>query len=188
MAIAKARRRRNTTRLRGYDYAGEGIYFVTIVTHRRSRIFGSISKGHMQLSRIGIVAQQCWYELPQHFPFVELDEFIFMPDHMHGLLRILHKNPNYNCDVSDTDQIAQSINASTRLQNVNVHACGPKSGALGAIVGSFKSAVSRKINTWRQTSGSTIWQRNYYEHIVRSDRELQRIRFYIRSNPKNWNR
>jgi REP element-mobilizing transposase RayT len=167
---------RRSIRLQDYDYSQPGAYFVTICTLDGECLFGDVRGGKMALNELGEVAQRCWHEIPDHFPNVEQDEFIVMPNHIHGLIMIVwatHASP------------IQPIHNAVR-QPRRIHPGEVKSGSLGAIIGSYKSAVTRQINRMRNTPGAKLWQRNYYEHIIRNENELNRIRAYIEQNPAKW--
>jgi REP element-mobilizing transposase RayT len=174
----------------GYDYTGAGAYFVTICTNDIDHDcrgdacvapttndapypFGHIDDGRMVLNGAGSIALDCLCAIPGHFPTVELDAFIVMPNHVHFLV----------IDHDDRDHDVGATHASP-LRTMTV--CGPRAGSLGAIVGSFKSAVTRRVNELRGSPGARLWQRNYYERIVRDEAELRRIRGYIASNPAKW--
>ncbi|MFZ4554848.1 MAG: REP-associated tyrosine transposase [Pseudanabaena sp.] len=145
---------RRSIRLQGYDYSQSGAYFITICTFQRQHLFGEVNNGEMQLNVIGQVISAIWQKIPQHFPNVKLDEFVLMPDHLHGIIVILEQ--------------------------------ADKSHSLVTIMQNFKSISTRKINKINQNSGVPIWQRNYYERIVRDDQELHRLREYILANPESW--
>ncbi|WP_055074108.1 transposase [Pseudanabaena sp. 'Roaring Creek'] len=145
---------RRSIRLQGYDYSQSGAYFVTICTFQRQHLFGEINNGEMQLNVTGQIVFAIWQKIPQHLPNVELDEFILMPDHLHGIIVI-------------SEQYENSHSLATIIQN-------------------FKSTSTRKINKINQNSGVSIWQRNYYERIIRSDQELHNLGQYILTNPQNW--
>ena len=166
------KRRCSWLRLRGYDYAGQGSYFVTICTQNRARLFGDIANGEMRLNGFGRAAKAAWEEIPAHFPGVEVDTFAVMPNHVHGIIVIARHTP------SPTPR-------ATRASHLR-GAAGPRTGSIGAIVGSYKSAVSKRINRCRGTAGASVWQRSYYEHIIRDDADLSRIRQYIWDNPVRW--
>jgi REP element-mobilizing transposase RayT len=148
---------RRSIRLRNYDYRQPGAYFVTINTHGGERLFDD--------PVLRDVAEAMWQRLPRHFPSVELDEWVVMPNHLHGILCIVDRAP---MDGARPEADVQS---------------GARSGSLGAIVGNFKSVVTRRINRIRGTPGVPVWQRNYYERVIRNERELAAIRKYIRDNP-----
>jgi putative transposase len=155
---------RKEIRLKGYDYSSPGEYFVTFCTKEREHLFGKVVNGTMTLNSIGVTTVGCWNELPLHYPNVELDEFIVMPNHIHGIIRIVG-NP------------VRARHASPEQKRRN---------NLGDIVGSFKSAVTDRVNRIRYTPGATIWQRGYCEHVIRDDRSLNNIRDYIATNPRRW--
>ncbi len=195
--LDRDRHHRRSIRLKDYDYAQAGAYFVTLCTHGRECLFGHIADGVMLADTHGDIALECWLALAQHFPDVGLDEFILMPNHVHGILVIL--------DPDTTGRGAQGVDATrdggagivgARLNGRGAACCAPtknrgdapmpKPGSLGAMVRSYKSAVTKRINEGRDTVGAPVWQRNYYEHIIRSERELNAIRHYIANNPANW--
>ncbi len=166
------RHHRRSIRLRGYDYRQEGAYFVTIVTQDRACPFGQVVNRDMGLNEHGEIAMECWQNIPAHFPNVELDEFIIMPNHVHGILVIT------NNDATDV--------GATHASPLPKSPHGPQSASVGAVVGSYKSAVTKRFNARRHTPGAAVWQRNYYEHIIRDDESLGRIRQYILDNPARW--
>ena len=155
--------RRRSIRLPCFDYTQAGAYFVTICACERDRLFGDIVNGEMRLNPAGEIIRGCWMEIPGHFPDVELDALVVMPNHVHGIICIVgatHAPP--------------------------LHRSGPKPHSIGAIVGSFKSAVAKRINAMRGATGVSIWQRNYYEHVVRNEADMDKIRAYIAGNPAGW--
>jgi putative transposase len=162
---------RRSIRLKEYDYSQAGAYFVTICAEHRECLFGDIVGGEMRLNAIGHATMECWGALPQHFPHAELDEFVVMPNHVHGILVIVDDGRGTACRAPTTEQFGNPI-----------------SGSLATIVRSFKSAVTKRINEMRDTQGANAWQRNYYEHIIRNERELERIRTYIVGNPAMWDK
>ena len=157
--------RRAPLRLPAYDYAQVGAYFVTIVTHGRISLFGEIIDGDMRINRLGSITQAIWTELPKHFKGISTDQFVIMPNHVHGIIHIT--------DVVGTQHAAPAKS--------HVHP-----GSLGAIVRSFKAAVSKRCKQQDVVSAATIWQRNYYDHVIRDENELARIREYIATNPLRW--
>jgi len=159
---------RRSIRLRHFDYASPGSYFVTICAQCRKPSFGEIVGGEMRLNDLGRIVDQVWNELPQHFPSVRLDSFVVMPNHMHCIIIL-----------TDTEQRARLNHAPTDGQKTRSH-------ALGHIVNSLKSFSTRKINVLRRTPGMMVWQRNFHEHIIRNQIEMERIRRYIHENPMRW--
>ncbi len=170
---------RRSIRLRGYDYTAPGAYFVTLVTNQRILLFGDIVNGIMNLNDYGIIAQEEWFKAITLRPYLNLDEdgLIVMPNHVHGIVWI-----------NESDDIHGRGAATLRPYSKPKKECkatvDPRS--LGSIIRSYKSAVSYRINQLRSTPGSAIWQRNYYEHIVRDEMELEGIGKYIITNPVNW--
>ena len=165
---------RRSIRLAGYDYSHPGAYFVTLVTHQRQCLFGEITDGEMHLSAMGQIADEHWRAIPEHFPQVELGNYIIMPNHIHGII-IIHLSPAVGASHWDAP-----TNNAPDAPTPN----GPQRGSLGAILGAYKMSVTRRID--REWHSNLIWQRNYYEHILRSEEELQHIIPYIQNNPSSW--
>jgi len=200
---------RKSIRLQGYDYSLSGVYFITICTQNRQRLFGEIIAGQMLMNDTGKVAQQCWLDIPLHFPHAELNEFVIMPNHIHGII-VLHgsgivgaNNDSPNADSTKTNNhtpqmIAQPQNPSTndsanndapaiRANNDSpLRNCNGTTKTIGAIVRGYKIGVTK----WYRANINIheLWQRNYWEHIIRDENELFRIRSYIKNNPINWER
>jgi REP element-mobilizing transposase RayT len=147
---------RRSIRLKGYDYARAGAYFVTICTWQRQSLFGAIANSEMQLSDYGKVAHFHWQNLLKHHQYLELDEFVIMPNHVHGILVF-------------TDDTA----------------CKKRPG-LPEIIRGFKTFSARRINKMRRITGVSVWQRGYYEHIIRHEESLMAIREYLIKNPLSW--
>jgi REP element-mobilizing transposase RayT len=158
-------------RLKGYDYAQAGAYFVTICTHGQDCLLGEIVDEEMMLSSYGKVAKTCFEEIPLHFAHAELDAFVIMPNHLHGIIVL-----------ANTTEVAAQHAAPLR----NGVSLRPAPGSLSTIVRSFKSASTRRINELRAMEGTHFWQRDYYEHVIRNDRDMDRIRGYITTNPLKW--
>lgn len=191
---------RRSIRMRGYDYRNGGVYFITICAQNREHLFGTIQNGIMGLNEWGCVVADCWQKIPDHFHNVGLDEFIIMPNHMHGLIYM----NDLECRDTPIDRTGMALfgvrtgvacYAPTALaldKGLAGYAptaptlIGPLSGSLGSIIRSFKSASTKRINLLRNEPGATLWQRNYYEHISRSSDETLRIRRYILQNPSHW--
>ncbi len=206
--------RRKPLRLPSYDYSQAGAYFVTVCTHKRLSLFGSIVEGEMHLNDIGRIVHQTWAALPARFPRIDLDAFIIMPNHIHGII-VLGANPE---DESGTRQAARigdgvdsgaqqaaplpvnpgfvvpSISDSDVTSGRGAACCAPSDRAshppsaptLGVIMRAFKSTSAIACNRALGRTGEPFWQRGYYEHIIRNDRGLDRIRRYIANNPANW--
>ncbi|MBL8077080.1 MAG: hypothetical protein JNM55_03885 [Anaerolineales bacterium] len=171
---------RRSIRLQGYDYSQAGAYYVTIVTYQRDCLFGKIENEEMLLSDFGAIANECWIAIPDHFPNVELGAYVVMPNHVHGIILIRADESQSNPGMIDDGRRGAALLRPYEDQ----HKINVKPGSLGAIVRSFKSAVSYRINKEHNATG--IWQRNYYEHIIRNETDLQNKTDYIEANPMLW--
>ncbi len=181
---------RRSIRLRDYDYTQQGAYFVTICVEHRECLLGEITDGIVTLSEIGDLVLACWNDIPNHFRHVELDEFMIMPNHVHGILVFTRdaydtRKGEALADASVNRVASVNANASP-LQNPNARPNGTKPRSLNAVMQNFKSVSTRRVNQLQNNRGASFWQRDYYEHIVRNERELERIREYIVNNPRNW--
>lgn len=166
---------RRSIRLRGYDYSRAGAYFITICTQGRACLFGDIVDGEMVLNDAGRVAWRCWHEVPDHFPHAELDEFVVMPNHIHGII------------VIGTDDGAKGFSPLQSSVQSAARSCQQPAGTsktIGSMVRGFKIGLTKWMR--KNTTIHDVWQRNYYEHIVRNETELERIRQYIVENPAKW--
>ncbi|MBI1925795.1 transposase [Candidatus Poribacteria bacterium] len=155
------RKNRRSIRLKNYDYTQSGYYFLTICVHQRECLFGEIVEGNMITNDVGEIVQQTWDHLPNRFPTVAVDSFVVMPNHVHGIIII-----KSNAD-----------------RGVGAALAPP---ALGDIVRAFKSISAVQGNRILGRSGRPLWQRNYYERVIRNDDELTRAREYILNNPAKW--
>jgi putative transposase len=166
-----------STRLPDWDYSRNGYYFITICTNKRKHYFGEIINNEMNISIFGKIVQKYWFEIPKHFPFVELNEFIVMPNHIHGILIINNNVPNVekrHCLFSTTNEIIK-IN---RFQNQGKN-------TVSSIIGSYKSICTKIINKTQSTT-KFGWQSGFYDNIIRTEKSFYYIRQYIRDNPVNW--
>lgn len=178
---------RRSIRLKGYDYSQPGWYFVTIIVKNHDYLFGKVEMGVMVLNKYGKIAHDEWQKTVNIRQHVELDRYIIMPNHVHGIIRITGENKN-----TEKKELGAYNNPSP-LQSVKHNANqSSQSGfqspskTIGAIVRGYKSAVTHQINSMCNTPGMARWQRNYWEHIIRNEQELNRIRQYIYNNPANW--
>lgn len=176
---------RRSIRLKGYDYTQAGAYFVTIVTHQRECLCGEINNGVLQLNPQGQRIAECWEALARHFPFPELDSYVIMPNHLHGIVVLTRALIDERRGEAFAETSAQR-EASAQANASPLPPRGTKPGSLNAVIQNFKSVSTRKINQMQNTAGNIIWQRNYYEHIIHSEPELERIRAYIENNPAQW--
>ncbi|MCF7853492.1 MAG: hypothetical protein K9N51_01745 [Candidatus Pacebacteria bacterium] len=170
---------RRSLRLRGHNYAGEGTYFVTICTTGRRHWFGEVVNGRVALNDAGRAADRCWREIPVHFPNVVLDEWVVMPDHVHGII-IMRDVTGNGTDVGAKNGVGAKNFSPLPGRDGRERPRGT-SRTLGSVIRGFKIGVTKNMD------GTSPWQRNYYDVIVRNDRALKTIRRYIRNNPSNWN-
>ncbi len=165
---------RRSIRLKGYDYAQLGAYFVTICTYQRQCWFGEILDGRMYLNQIGNVVVQEWVRSSQIRQEIELDTWVIMPNHIHGIVLITDINK----------VVAQSL-VSLHTPTSNPEPLHRQPRSLSTFIAGFKASVTKQINIIRQAPGIPIWQRNYHERIVREE-SLKTIRAYIVNNPQRW--
>jgi len=218
MAQAKARtpapHQRRSIRLHGYDYTRNGAYFVTICAHERRNLFGHMVDDKIQLNALGLIVQEEWAQTAIVRPNIELDAFVVMPNHIHGIIVITDNTVGATRRVAqmdndnvaraprrvaqmDNDNVARASRRLAQMDNDNVARAsrrlaptdrpnGPASGSIGAIIAQYKSIVTKRIRRLPDAPGHPIWQRNYYEHIIRSEESLNQIRQYIVNNPSRW--
>jgi REP element-mobilizing transposase RayT len=180
----KARPNRKSPRWKNWDYANQGAYFITTITKNRQPFFGRIEFGEMILNKVGQIAHACWNELPNHFINIELGEFIVMPDHFHGIISI-----------HSSDTIDKPIFMQSNVSGYDKHSTDPTltpaqkrfrnqgKNTVSAMVGSFKSAVTRLVRPQNQNFG---WQSRFHDHVIRDADEYYKISRYIKNNPRKW--
>lgn len=164
---------RRSIRLPEYDYSQPGEYFITLVTHARERLFGDIVDYEMGLNPFGQMVCQEWNKIPILHPEMELGEFIIMPNHFHAIV-IINDLP-----------VPNELPLRTQLPLPNDH-ISRRRMKIPMVLGRFKMNTAKCINQIRGTPGFPVWQRNYYEHIIRSEKEYLQIEAYIENNPANW--
>ena len=175
------RHHRRSIRLKGYDYSQAGAYFITLCTQDRACLFGKVVNGEMRLNDAGRMVLAEWNRLPERFPQVVLDAFVVMPNHVHGILVITDPAPTAGATLGAT--VGATVGATLVV--------APTAPTVGNIIGAFKSRVTVEYIRGVKTSGwppfrGRLWQRNYYEHIIRNERALNAIRQYIIENPRRW--
>jgi putative transposase len=153
---------RRNIRLRSYDYAREGAYFVTICTYKKQSLFGNVTGSSMRLNTCGEIVESVWKDIPLHYPEVKNEVFIIMPNHVHGVIIIQD------------------------LKRAGHRPAPTKKQPLSEIIRAFKSYSSQRVNEQRQLQGIPVWQRSYYEHVIRSEEEFARIGEYILFNATKW--
>ena len=176
---------RRSIRLKGYDYSQAGAYFITICTHDRECLFGKIAGGEMTLNDAGKIANKCWIQIPKHFPNVILYEHIVMPNHVHGIIELV-KNDATNVVVVGVQNFEplQQQQQSTEPPRNEFQKIIPRS--IGSIIRGYKIGVTKWFRNKSQPQPQPVWQRNYYEHIIRSEQSYQTISDYIINNPAKW--
>ncbi|MCQ2608929.1 MAG: transposase [Bacteroidales bacterium] len=163
---------RKSIRLKGYDYSSEGLYFITICTQNRIHQFGKIVNGKMIMNTNGEIVNRVWNELSHRFPTVKLHSFIIMPNHIHGIVQIVG---------------AGLCSARNVGENNGIYGAGQSPApTVDDIVCAFKSLTTKLYNSLNDTPGYKLWQRNYYEHIIRTQKSYENISNYIQSNPSRW--
>ncbi len=182
-------RNRKSPRKKDYDYSLSGVYFITICTHEGELMFGDVVDGAMQRTVLGQIAHDCWLTTPDHFPHIEVDCFIVMPNHVHAII-IIYDRENDDVDVRTRHALSlhdhNEPNRHGVMKNGRFYPSGVKPRSLGAIVGSYKSAVTKIANRTLDDPPSFLWQSRYHDHIIRNDKEFNMIRQYVLSNPARW--
>ena len=164
--------RRNSLRLKGYDYSQVGGYFVTICAAGRRCIFGEVVEGRIRLSEIGRIVELCWRNISTHFPNTKVDTFQIMPNHVHGIVKI----KEHSCR-------GVQLNAPTGNHFSGI---SPRKNTLGVIIRTFKGAVTSEVRKTRKAHVESIWQRSFYDHIIRDDVDHFFVERYIELNPIMW--
>ncbi|MCE1169307.1 MAG: transposase [Sphingobacteriia bacterium] len=170
----KDRYRIPSCRLKDWDYRWIGAYFITICTQNREDYFGTIENGEMQLSQVGVIASIMWYEISSHSKQIELDAFVVMPNHIHGILIV--NGLNLHSDV------ISSLSTQT-IPNKSMGSISPKTDSISTIIRSYKSAVTKYAH---RLGYKFEWQSRFYDHIIKDDRSYQMIQKYIGENPAKW--
>ena len=169
MSLFKNKYRIESIRLPEYDYSLPGYYFINICTKNRENLFGEIKNNKMNLSAFGHLVKRQWRQISKIRKNIVSDAFIIIPNHIHGILTIveaIHELPLQGSSPRGWAKRRQMM--------------------LSKIIGQFKMQTAKQINQFKNTPGLPVWQRNYYEHIIRNESELNRIRVYIKNNPANW--
>ncbi|MGM0377476.1 MAG: transposase [Bacteroidota bacterium] len=178
----KQHKNRRSIRLQGYDYSSPGEYFITICTQNRESLFGDVINGEMVLNDVGIIAREFWNRISERYENVVLDTFIVMPNHVHGIIGIEYHPERDQHPVGAIHELplrdGNSDSETYRKQRRQM--------LLSKIIGWYKMNVAKQANILLNNTGNRFWQRNYYEHIIRDDKSLHRIRDYIINNPAQW--
>ena len=177
---------RRSIRLKGYDYSQPGLYFITICCQDRACLFGRVVNDEMELNDAGKIAEQYWLDIPKHFPNVVLHEYVVMPNHVHGIIEIAETD---GMDIGGADIVGAKNFSPLRHTPHQPQPSPPQrprgtSKTIGSMVRGFKIGVTKWMRN--NTNVHDVWQRNYYEHIIRDEQSYHRIAEYIKNNPANW--
>lgn len=183
MTLFQNKYRVETTRLKNWDYASDGWYYITICAKGHKNVLGKIQHGIMQLNKYGRIAEQCWFDLPNHYSNLVLDAFVLMPDHLHGIMKIDNKTygtVNGNKFVTPVDTGLKPVSTGFKpVSTANQH-------GISEFIRAFKTFSTRRMNELDNTPGKSWWQLRFYDHVIRNEKELHRIREYIVKNPSKW--
>ncbi|PZO41984.1 MAG: hypothetical protein DCF21_17605 [Leptolyngbya sp.] len=194
---------RRSIRLKGYDYSSAGAYFITICAFQRHCLFGQVVDGAMQLNEFGQMVAEEWLLSKEIRQEIDFDEWVIMPNHLHGIVLIEPIDPEgannrlplrqapvgaNGCLPSSFCLPSPSLGLPSSSWRNHPHPLVPpmRPRSLASFIAGFKSAVTKRINTRRGAAGTPVWQRNYYDHIIRNERSLQHIRHYTKNNPLTW--
>jgi len=180
-------RHRRSLRLKGYDYSQAGAYFVTVCAYGKECLFGEVESGLMRLNEYGEIVASEWIRSAELRLEIECGEFVVMPNHFHGIMHIVGAYGNTPM-THDKKIFGSSRNKGVMPCQKGVLPYAPTSPSrnIGSMVRGFKGAASRRINQLRNTPGAPVWQRNYYEHVIRNDADYNRIAEYVSNNPQRW--
>ena len=186
MTFDPEKHHRRSIRLRNYDYSQPGAYFVTICTYQKQSWFGEIKNGQIYLNQLGKIVADEWLKTCKIRPNFKLDEWVIMPNHFHRIVII----NDYSGDDQSLGARDAPLDLGARDAPLDLGArdapLQQKPNSLSSCIAGFKSAVTKRINLLRQNTDTPIWQRNYYESILRDEKYLAVVREYIINNPKNW--
>ena len=180
MAFDRSKHHRRSIRLKGYDYRQAGLYFVTICVQGGRNLLGDVVEGKMVIDDLGRIVEEEWLRMAELRANVELDTYVVMPNHFHGIVWITstglinQTRTLINQTPTDGDPVVEREYGK------------PLAGSLGSIIGVYKAAVTRRVNLLSDTPTGSFWQRNYYEHIIRNEQSLDTIRQYVENNPASW--
>jgi len=181
---------RRSIRLKEYDYSQEGLYFITFCCQNRLHLFGEIISGKMMLNDAGKIAEKCWLEIPEHFKNVILHDFVIMPNHVHGIIEFKNNDLNNTVGANQYSPKNVSIEETKIVSSIDTNIDSSKqmpkstSKTIGSVIRGYKIGVTKWMRQNRNVTD--VWQRNYYEHIIRNDIAYCRISEYIKNNPKKW--
>ncbi len=174
---------RRSIRLKGYDYSKEGLYFITICTHNRLCLFGEIENGEMILNDAGWTMEKYWLEIPKHYPNVVLHEHVVMPNHVHGIIEI-----ESNVGVQNLEPLLEPLQPVHDHEPLQQHPQNKFQQIIPRSIGSIVRGCKIGMTKWfrKNTDIYRVWQRNYYEHVIRDEKSYDHISEYIQTNPLQW--
>ena len=192
-------KRKKSLRLENYSYSNLGAYYITICSYKRINIFGEINKGLMHLNDLGKIIQDCWLQIPENYKDVKLDDFIIMPNHIHGIIWIvgaIHESPKEKRKIYESIESKPTIHESSKENLITQQSnrvirelplrIERRKMLISKVIGKFKMNSSKSINIFNDKQGSHVWQRGYYDHIIRNETDLNNTKMYIQTNPLNW--
>jgi len=180
--LFKNKYRIDSTRLKKWDYSSDGYYFITICVKNRKRKFGFIKNGFLCLSPQGQIATECWYDLPNHYSNCILDKFVLMPNHLHGIILL---NNQYNVETRHGASPQKNTINNDSNHDGHIRRFGLlKKNSISSIINHYKGAVTKLCN--KKLGIKFQWQSRFYDHIIRNEKSLYKIRRYILNNPLQW--
>ncbi len=182
-------RTRKSLRLVGFDYSQAGAYFVTICLNKREHLLARVEDARVALTPFGILVSEAWVDLPRHYRNVSLDTVVIMPDHLHGIIALSDCADRAQKEERAGLRPAPTDPETNALVGAGLRPALPPAGkmaSLSEVIRALKTFSARRINELRGTPGEPLWQRGYYEHVIRNGRELNFARRYIHNNPLQW--
>ncbi len=173
---------RKSPRLKDYDYSQAGLYFVTICTYHRTHLFGHNADGIISSGAVGEIAATAWLSLPEHHPGIELDAFVVMPNHIHGIIVLVGTTPASSANTPS----ANAKSDAAKSDKAGLVPTGAPSGSLGSVIGSYKSGATRRIREALNDPLLNVWQTRYHDRIIRSEVSLRAIQEYVLNNRARW--
>ena len=161
---------------------------MTVCARDQRDVWGAVSGGKVTLNGIGKIIEDCWEEIPAHFPLVKLDQYCVMPNHLHGILSFAHtgRGTIYRAPTADAGTSGEEWGAQSPRKKIVEQYSQPVVGSLPTVIRTFKAAVTRHARSTMQDGSLRIWQRGYFERVIRNERELEQVREYIANNPAKW--
>ena len=161
---------------------------MTVCANDRRDVWGKVRGGGVSLNDLGLIIEDCWENVPAHFPHVSLDQFCVMPNHLHGILSFAHTGGGtiYRASTIESDALSNSVGVESPSEAGKEQFSHPVAGSLPTVIRTSKAAVTRYARSIREHGDFKVWQRGYYERVIRNERELEEVRKYIANNPAKW--